>query len=160
MFHFFCILPMYSWDSISLTLPKGKVLGLLLTWCCNKLFLHSWWWKQNVKLRSLIELNSFTSHLLLLKLGTVILEICSSPNLGNCKKANFTQTQAFQTSLIILDFLYCAFKLCVLYKKHTGDNFSHIFLVWLLFFPGCSSENTGIHSVTAEEKEWSPAFLF
>lgn len=41
--------------------------------------------------------------------------------------------QAFQTSLIIIwDFLYCPFKHYVLYKKHTGGNFFHIFLVWLL----------------------------
>lgn len=41
--------------------------------------------------------------------------------------------QAFQTSVIIIwDFLYCPFKHYVLYKKHTGGNFFHIFLVWLL----------------------------
>lgn len=79
-------------------------------------------------------------------------ELCSSSNLGHYKKENFTQTQAFQTSLITWNFLCCAFKPYVLNKKHTGDNFFHIFLVCLLsiLFQAVA---LGTEAFTVTEKE-------
>lgn len=60
--------------------------------------------------------------------------------------------QALQTSLIIWDFLYCALKQYVLYIKHTGDNFFHIFLVWFLSVPPRLHLREYKHSVRQQER--------
>ena len=169
MSHLLCILLVYSWDPVTMSSPKcfsnaKRESFWASCWHDGAInhFLPSWWPVRNVRSRSLIDLNSFTLHPLLLELGTAGLQLCSSSNLGNCKKANFTQTQAFQTSLITWDFLCCAFKLYVLYKKHTGDNFFHIFLVWLWsVLPRLQLwEHKYSQCHSKREGEMAPAFLF